>query len=406
MSWIDRIQNGITITCGDGKSYSPEWLNAVKQIEWNVSEFIFPGLDGSLVKKKKKLGTRYSLEFYFQGAFHLDQSAEFETSANDSRPWVIAHPFYGSIIVQAPSFTVDNSGLNVSKWTGTVIETILESGIKTTADPVEAIALQKNLLDESFAQSLLAKPSVPDVAKLKAKNKSTFNLTVPIIKIPEEAATYFNLFNTANAAVSTAIASPLLAMRTTIAMLTEPAKFSLSVSQRIETLKKSFADLSIGVAGLLSPASKQIYQATAGSLLSAMCLTSSLPQPTDFGNSKRVLVIVDTITEIYDEYLANLDLLQTLTGGAPDSFIPDAESLISLSELINLAVSNLFNIALTARNERFVILEKDTNIILLTHRFYGLDLSDNNINEMFENNGFGLNHLLQIKKNTKVVYYI
>ncbi len=406
MSWIDRIQNGISITCGDGKVYTPNWLNASKQLEWNVSEFNFPGLDGTLVKKSKKLGTKYTLEFYFQGEFHLDQSAEFEASANDSRPWIIAHPFYGSLTVQAPAFTVDNTGLNVSKWTGTVIETLVDGGIKTSVDAVDAIAIQKNLLDETFAQALLAKPSPLDATATKLKLNKSFNLTVPIIKIPEEVQKYFDLFNKANAAVNTLTASPLLAMRTAIAMLSAPAQFALSVTQRVNLLTDTFNTFRQDLTSLFSPASKQIYQNTAGSIISSICLASSLPQEGDFSNNDRVFQVVNNIVTVYNQYIADLDLIQTLNGGKTTSFIPSPDSLIGLNTLINTTIANLFSIALSSRSERNIITETDTNIIILTHRFYGLDAADNNINEMIENNGFGLDHLLQIKKGTRIKYYI
>ncbi len=111
MSWIEKIKNGIIITCGDGVSYQPNWLNATKLLEWNVAMYEFPELDGTLVKKSKKLGTKYNLELFFQGENHLDDSSAFEKSANDPKPWKIIHPFYGTLNVQAPSFTVDNTGL-------------------------------------------------------------------------------------------------------------------------------------------------------------------------------------------------------------------------------------------------------------------------------------------------------
>lgn len=406
MSWLDRVKNSLTITCADGKVYTPNWMNAVKELEWNVAEFDFPETDGTLVKKSKKRGSKYNLELYFQGEFHLDVSAAFEKSLNDSRPIFIAHPFYGSLTVQAPKFTVDNSGYNVSKWTGTVTETITEANPVTTIDPVDAIAIQKNLLDETFAQALLAPVSPTDVIAMKVKAKSIFNFTVPIIKIPTQVAGYFNLFNKASTAINSAIASPLLAMRTLAAMITEPAKFALSVKQRISNLTDEFNTLRADLTGLFSPGSKQIYQNLAGTVVSSMCLASSVPLPGDFTNSTRALEVVNTLVNTYNQYISDLDFLQTPTGGSPDSFVPDAKSLIALSQLVNLAVSNLFAIALTSRVERSIITDKDTNWILLTHRFYGLDEFDNNIAELMENNNLGLNGILQIKKGTKIVYYI
>ena len=406
MSWIERIKNKISITTGDGKVYEPEWMNATKQLEWHVAEFTFPEIDGTLVNKKKKLGTKYNLEIFFQGEFHLDKSSEFEQSLNNSKPLIIAHPFYGSLTVQAPAFTVDNTGLNVSKWSGTVIETIVESSPKTTSDPVDLIAKKNTLLAESFAQALLSTPSTTDVTTVQQKNTKNFKLTVPIIKIPKEAESYFNLFSKASAAVNTLTASPLLAMRETIAMINAPAQFTLSVITRLNLLNDTFDNLRQNITGLLNPASKEIYQNLAGSAISAMCLASSLPLDNDYSNSRKALTSIDTILDAYNQYVVDLDSLQTLTGGNTDSFIPNADGLQALNTLLNISISNLFQIALTSKKERSIITETDTNVILLTHRFYGLDNADKNIDEIISNNNIGLNEILQIKKGRKILYYI
>lgn len=406
MSWIERIKNSLTIKTGDGVVYTPSWLNATKQLEWHVSEFNFPGIDGTLVKKNKKLGSKYNLEIFFQGEFHLDVSGNFEKSLNDPRPIIISHPFYGSLTVQAPSFTVDNTGLNVSKWTGTIIETIVDDNPITTVNAMDSISIKKSILDETFTMAQIATPSVADATSIKEKNKESFKLTVPILKMPKEIEKYFNIFNQANSAVNNATASPLLAIRTTIAMISAPALFTINVTNRINLLKSQFDLLGATLVGITSPASKQIYQNLAGSALSSMCLASANPLSGDFSNSKKVLELITPIIDSYNQYLLNLDMLQTINGGAPDSFIPDADSLNQLSELLNLSISNLFSIALTSKMERSIITESDTNIIILTHRFYGLDQQDNNMNELIEENEIGLSELLQIKKGRKIVYYI
>lgn len=406
MSWIEKIKNDILITCGDGVSYQPSWLNATKQLEWNVAMFEFPELDGTLVKKSKKLGTKYNLELYFQGDDHLDKSFAFEASANDPRPWTIIHPFYGILIVQAPSFTVDNTGLNISKWNGTVIETIVEDGLRTTVNPVDEISIQKNILDETFSNALLLPPRVSDVNDMLETNKRNYNFTVPIIKLPAEVESYFNLFNKANGAVNTATASPLLAMRTMIAMISAPALFVIGVTQRLDLLNRQFESLRQNISGLVNPSSKQIYQNLGGSIISTMCLATSLPLEGDFSNNYRSTQTINNILKTYNQYLIDLDLLQTLNGGNINSFIPNANGLIGLSQLVNLTISNIFTISFLSKIERFIITEYDTNIIVLAHRFYGLDADDFNINELIVNNQLGLNSLLQIKKGTKIIYYI
>ncbi len=241
---------------------------------------------------------------------------------------------------------------------------------------------------------------------MKSTNQRNFNLTFPIIKIPKEAENYFNLFNSANSAINTAVASPLLAMRTLISAINAPALFAVNATQRVNLLNNQFNLLHKTLGTLVSPGSKQVYQNLAGSLISSMVLASAFPLETDSVSSAISLSLIGVISSAFRIFMADLDSLSTLTGGSPLSFIPDATSIIALSELISLGVSSLLIIALSAKQERSIITESDTNIILLTHRFYGLDNNDNNINELLINNSLGLNSLLQIRKGTKIIYYI
>ena len=49
--------------------------------------------------------------------------------------------------------------------------------------------------------------------------------------------------------------------------------------------------------------------------------------------------------------------------------------------------------------------EADTTPINLTHRFYGLDEDDVNLNRFIETNNIGLSEILIVKKDREVVYY-
>lgn len=406
MSWLDRVKNKIVIFTDDGKTYRPEWINATKTLEWHTTEFNYPNLDGTFVSKKKKLGTRYGLEIYFQGENHLDTSEAFEKSINNSAPLVIEHPFYGVLTVQAPKFEVDNSGYNVSKWTGVVIETLVETNPKINVDPVDSIAVQKIFVDERMAAALLLPPNTTDINTMSYNNARNYKVVTPYITVPIEAEQYFNLFNAASSAINVATAGPLLAMRTSIAMLSAPAMFTISVTNRMNLLKSQFANLRQTIVGVTSPTSKQIYQNLAGTIISSMCLASSVPLANDYSDSYKSLLIVDDVLDTFNQYMEDLDLLQTANGGTPSSFIPNADAIIALSQLLNLALSNLFLISLSSRVERSITTENDTNVVILTHRFYGLDNADNNMNEFIANNSIGLNELLQIKKGRKIVYYI
>lgn len=406
MSWIDKIKNELIITTGDKEKYYPSWLNASFVQEYNTSEFEFPGVEGTLVKRLKPLGRKYSIEIYFQGEDHLDTAELFRISANDSRPWVLEHPFYGRINVQPISLNFDNSGLNVTKITGSIIETILEDNPKTTVNPVDAIATLTVLVQQMFSDALTAPCDATDEATMQEQLKWNFDLAIPTLKLPKQIKQFLDLLHKAAHAVTNLTSAASKAMRAVMNVLNAPAMFANTIKSRINLLKNQFNTLRATVQHLTHPGSKQIYMSSGGGILSTMCLASSLPLQGDYSNTTKALEVVSSLQSVYADYLSDMDLLQSDNGGNPNSFVPNSDALIGLNQLMNLTISNLFTIAFNTKSERTIICETDTNIILLTHRLYGMDPLDANMAELMENNNMGLTSIFGIKKGTRIVYYI
>jgi len=406
MSWLEKVEDSLIIITGDGEQYSPNWIRAKKLVEYNISEFTFRNQEGTLVDRQEPLGRKFDMELYFQGEDHLEVHKKFEVSAKDKRPWVIRHPYYDRIVVQPSSLLFDNSDHNVTRITGTLLETITRESPRTSVSPIDSIRLSKVNLDQSFEASVTATPTGQDVASMTKANKKNYNLSVPIITLPKQFEQYNYAFNQANAAVNTATASPLLAIRQTIRLISMPAEFANNVQTRVDLLNTQFKELSATVVGLTSPSSKQIYQSMAGSVLSSMCLAASTPEDNDYGYTNSVINVMDLIHANYRQLIEDLDTLQTANGGSPDSYIPNAQALIELNALINLTLANLMSIALGARQQRIIYTTEPTNFILLTHRFYSLDEFDANLNEMISNNTPSVEELIQIEKGRKIVYYI
>jgi hypothetical protein len=418
MSWVEKIKTDYVITCGDGREFRPNWLNATKKVSYNFAEFEFVGLPGTLVKRSLPKGARYGIEIYFQGDDHLDQSEAFQASSADPRPWVVLHPFYGSITVQPTELNIDNQVYNITKITGVVIETITEDNPKTFVDPVDNIALMKEAQDATALAAFDAVPSPADVNTAASTNTKVYAQGTKLPLLAEESESYFNAFNKANAALLTATSEPLQAMRTIQALFNAPALFATNAKARVGTLYAQFQALNLTMATITKRPSKKIYELQGGAILSALCLSASAPLGSDYRNRTDVFEVVDLLasnavdgdgkptTGAYPLFLYNLDQLQTANGGDGDSYIPDAQSISDLNKLVNYTVSSLFSIALGARQERSFVCTEDTNIILLTHRFYGLDPEDANLEEMVTNNNICIGEQLQIRKGRRILYYV
>ncbi len=406
MSWIDKIQNNLVIITGDGQRFEPRWLNATRQKEYNLASFAFPEIEGELVKRKKRLGRKFNLEIHFVGEDHLDVANQFDAAADDERPWTIEHPYYDSILVHPRSLLQDNSQHNVSKFTGVVLETITEDAPQVVQDPQDTIKIFKADADANFEQSLTADVELEDINSIEESSATNFRLGSAVVLAAEDFEEYTNRNNASTAAVNNAINEPGAAMNALISLISMPGELDQPVVIRTGLLKSQFDVFRSKLLSLLTVSSKQVFQIQGGSILSSMAFASANPIEGDYQNGTEVLEVMEFIINVWNFYLGDLDTLQSDNGGSPESFVPDAVALIQLNSLIYLTVSNLFAIALDSRQERSFILEKETNPIILAHRLYGLDIDDDQIDEILGNNDIGLNQLLTIKKGRRIVYYI
>lgn len=412
MSWLDKVKTQLMIQTGDSKEYRPSYINASKTRDYNTAEFDFPEVAGTLVTRKKPRGTKYNLFIYFQGDDHLDTSSDFVASADDPRPWTVTHPLYGRILVQPTTLDIDNSQYNVTEVKCTIVETILESYPKGSLVPQDKIAADVEACNESLATSVVTQVETNGI-KPQSINKSRAVVSVTdttassIISAEDDVQQYYNSLATARSKVNNFGDEPLDAMQSVQELIMTTAEFQASVTDRVNNLATSYANMGVQMLKLpILLADKVLYQSLAATVLNAMCLAASKPLATDYANRTDVLAIADIIQDNYDDYLENLDSIQSDNGGSPDSFIPDATSLQQLDQLIGFTVSNLFNIALNARQERSIILEYDSNWIILAHRFYGLNADDSTVDQLMNQNKAGLHNMLQVRKNQRIVYYI
>lgn len=424
MSWSDKVQNPFIITTGDGVTYSNIlWKNDnVKEIDYNISEFDFPNIQGSLIFRGTNKARKFSLHIIFQGDNQLDDADQFENSANDSRAWTVQHPIYGTLTVQPVSLKFDPSGFNTTIVTGTLLETITFGGPKITKDPRLNILFQKQQMDELTAESYQVeitqlKPGIKDVSTLTGFNKLIYDIGAKTVKLTEDAGNYFNAFNAANASIQSLVSNPLLAMQDLQTVINYPSQFVDSIKNRINAIQSQFNSLSSQVGKILTINDKKSFETTGNTLVSSMAVASVTSYDSggnvvvgtilpDYATKQDVLNVIDDIQIMYNAFLALLDQLQTTNGGLETSYIPDAGSLQALDQIIGFTITNLTTIALSSKQERIVLLTEDSNVIIQAHKYYGLLVDDSTIDTIINNNGIVLNELIQLSKGRQLLFYI
>lgn len=406
MSWIDKIQSGLIITTGDGRQFSPKWMKTSYVRDYNVTEFNFPDVAGSLVKRRAPIGIKYAIEIFFDGENNLDDSDSFRRSADDPRPWTIEHPEYGSILVQPSSLSFDNSAYNSTRITGTVTETLNDEGLAIADVPVDVVLSSNSAAFEQAVSSLEQVGGI-DPVRMTSTNEQVYASGRLVVVDASEGETYFSVFSTAQGAINDAISEPSNAIRKLQNIIQAPAYFSISVRNRIDLFSQQLNNLITSLVSVSSVFDKSLFENNGAMIISAMAVSASTPvSEQDYGSADSVFSIIDILLDSYNSYVSSLDSLQTANGGDLDSYIPNFELSTSVADLVNYTVSNLFIIALSAKQLRSFVLDAESNVIQLTHKFYGLDSDDSNIEQFIAQNNFGLNDMLVIPAGKTVFYYV
>ena len=415
MSWLTKIKDSFIITCGDGKQYTPNWLNAAKKVEYNTTVFEFIEVKGSKVDRREAKGNQYTLEIFFQGENHLEIASAFESSAEDKRFWTIKHPFYGQIFVQPTSLSFDNRDYNVSKITGTVIETITETNPKTVVGAEDRIAETTENVSALSIEEVVnstSKPDITDINQQRTETTSFYNKVKNFILDNQNGADYFNKFNSANAAIGEEIEKPGSSLDLVQELILAPATFEQSLASKLEGTISGFNQLDSSTRFSFDDASsrakniKRTYQSFGSALISCLCLSTANPIDGDYESRVEISDYIAKISNTYNQFILTLDFLQEGSGGNPDDFVANSKVINALNDLVNFTISNLFSIGFEAKQERVYVTEYETNIILLAHRFYGPSSDDSHIDALMEQNGIGLNEILVIPKDKKMLYYI
>ena len=318
------------------------------------------------------------------------------------------HPIYGNLIVQPTGLTFDPTGISLTKVTGELIETISEDYPKLSFDPKDN---SSRIVDEYVSKSVdnyaeNVNPSNDDINQLRSSVDSVYSLGSESVKSGDQANAYFQLYNTGIEAINNAASDASSAANFATQIIMAPSLFVNQLKSRLNLLLNQYETLTFGVDELLTPNAKKTYEMNVGAIISAMTKAAINPIDGDYENANDVLNVIEIIVSTHDSYIEVLNDLQTINGGTTNSYIPNFESVSQLNTTVGYVISNLMEIAISAKKERSHILKFDSNAILLAHRFYGLDVEGRNIELIINQNGIELSEILQIKAGRKIVYYV
>lgn len=403
MNWEQRINNiKFSIETGDGKIYYPLYKGGELEKEYNTSSFEFISVKGTLVDRKKPKSRKLPLVFWFQGEFNITLADEFEVSADDPRPWKVNHPFYGLISGQPISIKRDDSSLNLTEITVPFWESIdadypvsnftVKDNTRDKRDLVYSVSALSAITNVKFASIDVAKQA-QSIADMSGEMKSI-----------QDNNTYSDFQNALNAglkAIDNLLEEPLNAIQTIQNFLDLPATYQQAIEGRIASYENIYYRLKTSIATL---ADKKYFESMGASTIASMSMVAVNPIVGDYVLVSDVEKMTARIAKIHKDYVDTLGDLKVSVYDVNNTYSPDASVQSELNSLVNYTIANLYLMSFETKRERIVITDKKTNVILLVHRYLGLDDDDANIDTFVKTNNLKLNQLFAIEKGTEIRY--
>jgi hypothetical protein len=150
---------------------------------------------------------------------------------------------------------------------------------------------------------------------------------------------------------------------------------------------------------------KAYFESTGAGVLMACANALVNPIDGDYVTRTDVLNASALLSALYADYLLVLDGAYIPVTDTANSFSASNETQTLLQQTIIGTIANLAALALNAKQERTVILSKDSNLIVLTHKYMGLDAADINLETFRQINNIKNNRLFNVLKGSKIKYY-
>lgn len=418
-TWQNRIGTNFIIKMGDGKLYAVDYLNAKKSVEYNIAEFVFKNVSGSLVDRGRPRGVVYDLELYIQGDENLDVVKTFQKSADNPGAWTISHPFYDTLYVQPKGLSFDDAYYNVTRITGQVMETILPAGLKLSSSPPEKIQANGRAaiatVNTAYADKVLVMEPT-DLQKLKSHIDGTYSRISKLINgYQADADSYFNAYNAANNVLNTALFDTGQIISKAVDLITAPAYFVDTVVNRIrmfeDQLRLYYQDIAAIESIYLAATSnlKSLFENNAGSSIIGMCITTVTNVTNDYIYRPDVLSVINSITDAYNTFIDNLNVLQSVSGGIIDAYAPDPNNIMAIQNLVCDTIDGLLSFYASAKQQRTMTLVYDSNIIIVANKLYRMQPDDSTIQQLIANNNIGhydMEEFLILKAGRQIIYYV
>lgn len=410
MSWKDKLENNrFAIETGDGKVFFPLWKGANKVKEFNTTAFNFIDVDGTYVDRRKPKSAKYDIVIYFQGDDCWSQADDFETAANDPRYWIINHPIYGNIKGQPISISRNDSTINVVEFQIDFWESIISQYLERNSTIKDEIETKKEELAVDCANEFQLKATLTPASQNKIR-LFIQSVDAEYKKFLDDSN--YNEYQRTLSQTRDSIDGAVVESRTMILDVIRTVDSiknlaNVNVFQKVAALSNLF-NLVISEFSFkgITDFNRYYVEVAGSSILSTMALVGLNPGKNDYISRNDVLRLSTQLDSLYTIYAGKLDLFESGKNNKNNNFNSSFKIQSKLNFIVKKTLYDLFSISFKFKQERVVELFHDSNLILLTHKYLGLDEKDENLDLFREINGIKNEKLFTVKKGSKIIYLI
>lgn len=410
MSWKDKLENNkFAIQTGDSKVFYPLWKNAAKVKEFNITTFDFIDVEGTYVDRRKPKSAKYDILIYFQGDNCMNEADDFEKSADDSRYWVINHPIYGTLKGQPISISRNDSTINIVELSIEFWDSIINQYVEERTSIKDEISDKKDQMEIASANNfdLKTNPTPANQNKVREFIKS---MDSEYKKFLDDSN--YNDYQKTLSQCRDSVDNIIIDSRTLILDVSRTIDSikdmpNVNVFQKIGAISNLFNQLLSEFSfESITDFNRYYFESAGASLISTMCLVGLNPNKNDFISRSDVQKILSVLDLSYSKYIEKLNLFELGKNNRNNNYDSNFAVQSNLNLITKKTLYDLFAISFSFKQERVVELGADSNLILLTHKYMGLDSKDENLELFRQINEIKNETLFIVKKGAKIKYLV
>jgi hypothetical protein len=324
----------------------------------------------------------------------------------------LLYNYYGTINGQPTSLTRNDESYGNVSFSVDFWETITEiSPVKRTSVKDVLRVKSASLVDNSARiYASKSKPEPVNVSEVKFTSEKNFSLIDKVAELKEVGSEKTSAFklkkNKSLNSLDKLIEEPFEVLKSINGVLFSAYDFDISKDIKLGLYGEMYEEIKNLLLLNSDKSTKAYFEAVEAVILISLANSLTNPIEGDFLSRSDVLSSAQFLNDLYQDYLLTLDNIQVGFDSVENSFFASAEVQNDLQDIVLRSLDSLYDLAFESKQERTVVLDSDTDLFLLVHKYIGLDSEDLNLEKFRQLNKIKYKKLFLVKKGTSVKYLV